>query len=296
MVLNHRWRSWAAALALLFPDATQSALAAELHVVQIGSLNVAGGQLKACAVGYRTYGTLAADKSNVVLFPTGLNARTANLEKWIGPGRLVDSSRWYVITVDALGNGVSCSPSNSRSAPYRAFPDYTIRDMVRAQHKLLTLNLGIDHLSAIVGIGMGGMQALQWAVMYQDFADRLVLIDTSMQPTAQDHARWDGQLQGMVAGGQPAVSTFDSYRQLQAVRAFDLVGAGELAGLVNKIKARMLIITSATDSWVAPEPSRLLAVRARNSHYLRVDRLCAESASGCEGEAMMAVGEFLRRP
>ena len=300
MFLNVRlfiWLPWLAALALLLADASGSAVAAEQQMALIGNFQVAGGQLKDCRLGYRTYGTLAPDQSNVVLFPTWAGARTVDLEKWIGPGLLVDSSKWYVVAVDALGNGVSCSPSNSRSTPARAFPGYSIRDMVRAQHKMLTLDLGIDHLHGIVGIGMGGMQGLQWAVTYQDFADRLVLIGTSAQPTDQDRKRWDDQLRAMEAGGQPAIGTLDGYRQLQAIRAFDLVGSGDMATLALKIKARMLVIASIRDSWVEPASVRLLAAQARKARYLLIDSLCADQAVGCdEREAVAAVAEFLGRP
>ena len=300
MVLNLRpamCLAWLAALALLFAWPPESAMAAEQQMTHIGSFRVSGGELKECVLGFRTYGTLAADQSNAVLFPTWAGVRTAHLEKWIGPGQLLDSSKWYVIAVDALGNGVSCSPSNSRSTPSLAFPGYSIRDMVRAQHKILTLNLGIDHLHAIVGIGMGGMQALQWAVTYQDFADRLVLMETTAQPTDQDRRRWDSQLRAMEAGGQPVMKTLDTYRQLQAVRAFDLLGGGDMATLARKIKARILVISSASNPWVEAEPARLLARQAKKARYLVVDRVCGDPASGCDGhESAAAVARFLGPP
>jgi homoserine O-acetyltransferase len=296
MVLTYRWQCWLVALLLLFPDATQSAFAAAQQYVQADSLKIEGGHLKKCRVGYRTYGTLAADRSNVVLFPTWASASTVSVEDWIGPGLLVDSSKWYVIAIDAIGNSVSCSPSNSPTMPYMAFPSYSVRDMVRVQHQILSLNLGIDHLHAIVGLGMGGMQALQWAVTYPDYADRLVLLGTSPQPTEADHQRWDAQLRNMESGGRPLATALDSYRQLQAIRNFDLVGSGDMPTLAKKIKARMLIMTSARDTWVAPEPARKLAASARKTRYLLLEDLCTGQAPGCERrEASAAVAKFLEQ-
>ena len=66
-----------------------------------------------------------------------------------------------MIFVDAFGNGVSSSPSNSETQPGSRFPTITIRDMVRQQHRFLTEVLGIEHLLAVTGISMGGMQSFE---------------------------------------------------------------------------------------------------------------------------------------
>jgi homoserine O-acetyltransferase/O-succinyltransferase len=89
----------------------------------------------------------------------------------------VDTTRFYLILIDALGNGVSSSPSNSISQPKTSFPPFSIKDMVNTQHKMLVENLNIHHLAAVVGGSMGGCQALQWAVSYPDFMDKVVSIE-----------------------------------------------------------------------------------------------------------------------
>jgi homoserine O-acetyltransferase len=180
--------------ALLAMTSACAATAAEQQLASIGSLTMTGGRIKQCSLGYRTYGTLAADQGNVVLVPTWLTGRTADQVDMIGPGKLIDTDRWYVIALDAVGNGVSCSPSNSKSHPRLKFPEFGIRDMVKAQHRLLALTLGIDHVHAIVGISMGGMQALQWAVMYPDYASNIVTIVGTPQPTAQDLLVWKAEM------------------------------------------------------------------------------------------------------
>lgn len=167
---------------------------AEQQRVNIGSVNMTGGKISQCALGYRTYGTLAEDRNNVVLVTTWLAGRTSDQADMIGPGKLVDTNRWYVVAMDAIGNGVSCSPSNSPIAPRLKFPQFGIRDMVKAQHRLLALYLGIDHAHAIVGISMGGMQALQWAVMYPDFASKVVTIVGTPHPTERDLQAWNAEL------------------------------------------------------------------------------------------------------
>lgn len=77
----------------------------------------------------------------------------------------VDPAKFFVIIVDAIGNGVSVSPSNSNAHPAQRFPRFTIADMVFTQKKLVTETLGLDSLYAVAGLSMGGMQTLQWAVL-----------------------------------------------------------------------------------------------------------------------------------
>ena len=143
----------------------------------IGDLHLKNGAtIKDCRVGYRTYGVLNENHSNAILWPTWFLGRSADLSPMIGPNRLLDTERFFVIAVDALGNGVSSSPSNSKEQPGVSFPNFTIADMVASQHILLTEKLGVSHLHALVGQSMGGIQAFQWIVDYPDFMDRTVTV------------------------------------------------------------------------------------------------------------------------
>src|SRR5262249_48051071 len=78
-------------------------------------------------------------------------------------GRPLDPERHFIICADAIGNGMTTSPSNSPSHPDLKFPRFAIRDMVASQRKLVDA-LGIGELATVVGASMGGMQALQWGV------------------------------------------------------------------------------------------------------------------------------------
>lgn len=75
---------------------------------------VDGQQITSCRLGYRTWGRLNAERSNAVLFPTWFSGTSASLADSIGPNGLVDPGKYFVVAVDALGDGVSSSPSNSR--------------------------------------------------------------------------------------------------------------------------------------------------------------------------------------
>ena len=166
-------------------------------LADLGACNLESGQrIDGCRIGYRTFGTLDATRSNVVLFPTWFSGTTRPLVD-IVPGKLVDTKRFFLVLVDALGDGVSTSPSNSRTQARLAFPRFTIRDMVESQRRLLTEALGITHVRAVVGVSMGGMQAIEWGVTHPDFVERIVPIVGTPQLTSNDLLLWSTELHAL---------------------------------------------------------------------------------------------------
>ena len=156
-----------------------------------------GETIQDCRLGYRTYGTLNAAKSNAVLFTTWVWGTTEQLGGFLGSDGIVDTTEYYVIAVDALGNGVSSSPSNSSMQPGEAFPEISIRDMVHAQHRLLGEHLGVTHLHAVIGISMGGMQVFEWVVSYPEFMSRAVPIVGSPRLGSYSLTFWNTALSVM---------------------------------------------------------------------------------------------------
>ncbi len=158
---------------------------------KLGDFPLESGKIiKNCTLGYRTFGALDSKKSNAILIPTWFTGQSADLAGLIGPGKLFDDSAYFLILADALGNGVSTSPTNSAAQPGDTFPAFSIADMVRAQHMFLTKNLGIAHLRAVTGISMGGMQTFQWMTLFPDFMDRAIPIVGTPRQTAYDTLLW----------------------------------------------------------------------------------------------------------
>ena len=149
-----------------------------------------GRILEPYSITYETYGNLNEGKSNVILVCHALSGshhaagvyegerKTGWWDGLIGDGKALDTTKYFVICTNVIGScfGTSGPMSNNYSTqtPYRLkFPVVTIKDMTRAQMHLLS-DLGIYHVRAIVGGSMGGMQALQFAVDYPNFADDII--------------------------------------------------------------------------------------------------------------------------
>jgi homoserine O-acetyltransferase len=179
-----------------------------------------GRTLRGVHVAYETYGTLAPARDNVILVCHALSGdahaagraaaptagatrdgfgveerdagRSRDLGWWngmIGPGKAFDTTRFFVISSNTLGGcGGTTGPASTSpdtSAPYGPdFPVVTVADMVRVQHALLAA-LGIDRVQAVAGGSLGGMQALEWAVLYPGQVDRIVLIASTHALQAQ---------------------------------------------------------------------------------------------------------------
>ncbi|MFY9801614.1 MAG: alpha/beta fold hydrolase [Candidatus Acidiferrales bacterium] len=148
-------------------------------------------------LGYRTLGELNAGKSNAILWPTWLGGKSQGLLQFARPGNVADSTKYFVVLVDSIGDGVSSSPSNSKTQARLKFPEFTIRDMVDAERRLAVERLGLRHLHAVVGVSMGGMQAFEWAVAYPDFMDVAIPIMGSPQSTAYDKLLWTAQIDAL---------------------------------------------------------------------------------------------------
>lgn len=176
--------------------------AQEQKFAELGDFRLENGRvIKGCRIGYRTYGTLDGSKSNAVIFPTWFTGTTKDLADLglIGNGKLADASRYFIIAVDSLGNGVSSSPSNSKEQPGAAFPAFTIRDMVESEYALATKVLGLSRVFAVIGISMGGFQALEWEAAHPGFMDRAVPIAASPKPTTYDLALWEAETRAIDA-------------------------------------------------------------------------------------------------
>ncbi|MDH3689645.1 MAG: alpha/beta fold hydrolase [Gammaproteobacteria bacterium] len=123
---------------------------------------------------YKTYGTLNADKNNVIVYPTRYGGTHEDNEYLIGKGMALDPQKFFIVIPNLLGAGLSSSPSNT-PPPFNKgrFPGVTIYDNVRVQYRLMSEFFGIDTIALVVGWSMAAQQAYQWGCLYPDQVERI---------------------------------------------------------------------------------------------------------------------------
>lgn len=185
-------------LLLLSSCSRAESLLVEKQAFEIASFTTQSGQqIAPVRVGWEAYGKLNADKSNAILithFFSGTSHAAGKYQPddavagyWdaiIGPGKAIDTNKFYVISVDTLVNAnvfdpkvITTGPATINPATGKpwglSFPVVTITDFVEVQRQLLD-SLGIQQLHAVIGASMGSFQAIEWAVRYPERVQRLI--------------------------------------------------------------------------------------------------------------------------
>jgi homoserine O-acetyltransferase len=175
-----------------------------------------GGQFGPITLAYETWGTLNAERDNAILITHALtgNSHAHDVERpndtkiawWnplIGPGRPIDTTRYFVICSNVLGGcygstGPSSIDPHTGCAYGMRFPVITIRDMVRAQRALID-HLGVRQLALVVGGSIGGQQALEWAITYPELVHKVGVVAATAALTAQAVAFSEVERQAIMA-------------------------------------------------------------------------------------------------
>jgi len=133
-----------------------------------------GGSIPDLKMTYVTHGKLSAAKDNAILFMHGFGLNHHQADHLIGPGKALDTNKYFIICPDQLGSTQTTfehSSSATNSGMKMKFPPFNGRDRVKAEYLLVTRALGISRLLAVTGISSGGIHTVQFAVSYPDFMD-----------------------------------------------------------------------------------------------------------------------------
>jgi homoserine O-acetyltransferase len=185
-----------------------------------------GLTLPEAKLAYKTYGTLNADHSNVILYPTSYGAQHCDIDWLIGPDRILDPTRYFIVIPNMFGNGLSSSPSNL-AEPFGGSrqPVFTHVDNVTAQRQMLLDVFGIDRLAMVYGWSMGGQQALHWAALFPDAVERIAVVCSSAKTSPHNVVFLEGLRGALTADPAWAGDRFVS-RPERGLRAFGRVYAG----------------------------------------------------------------------
>ncbi|GAB3925753.1 homoserine O-acetyltransferase family protein [Mucilaginibacter myungsuensis] len=151
-----------------------------------------GETLPEIEIGYHTYGTLNEQRNNVVWVCHALTANSDVLDWWkglFGAGYYFDPAEYFIVCANVLGSAYgTTSPLHQNPTTglpyYLTFPDYTIRDVVKA-HQLLAAHLGVTEIHTLIGGSLGGQQALEWSILEPERINNLILIATNAR-----HSPW----------------------------------------------------------------------------------------------------------
>lgn len=190
---------------LLLAASSQADLLVEKQRFEIKDFVTFGGQtIPQVAIGWESYGQLNKEKSNTILITHYFTGSSHAAGKYhpddpqvgywdalIGPGKAIDTNKYFVVSVDTLANlnvgdpnVITTGPASidpRTNKPYGlTFPVVTIRDFVNVQKAVLT-SLGIQKLHAVIGPSMGSMQAIDWAAAYPDWVPRMISVIGSAQ-------------------------------------------------------------------------------------------------------------------
>jgi homoserine O-acetyltransferase len=209
---------------------------------------------------YVTHGKLNSDKSNAILMVTAIGGNHHRIDYLIGPGRALDTDKFFIICTDAIGNGLTTSPSNSKQQPNVSFPAFNMRDMVNSQYKLVHEVFGIQKLVSVVGASMGGMQALQWAVSYPNAMDSIVPI----VPLAKTPAWTTGVLEML----RQSIMTDPAYQDGKYTKPVEQgmrLWSGWLSGVIVRTPAYQ------NQSKSTPEDTIVALKKVQDSGWQRMD-------------------------
>jgi homoserine O-acetyltransferase len=131
-----------------------------------------GDTIRDARLVWKAHGTLAPGRDNIVLYPCSYGAKHEDMEWLIGPDRILDPTRWFIVIPNMFSNGVSSGAADT--------PDYpglvTSWDSVQAQRRMLSEQFGIERLHAVYGFSMGGQQAYHWAALFPDAVARAIVV------------------------------------------------------------------------------------------------------------------------
>ena len=189
----------------------------------LGDLAVeAGGTIRGARIAWKTYGRLAPARDNVVVYPTSYSATHDDQEWLVTPDGILDPSRWFVVTPDMFGNGLSSSPSTTDDYPALV----TVADNVRAQARVLREHFGVDRVAAVYGFSMGAQQAYHWASLHPDMVERAIVVCGSARTAVHNQVFLRGLLATLEAAPEHVGGGRFSAEPHASLRAFARIYAG----------------------------------------------------------------------
>ena len=199
----------------------------DYEIYNLGNVELVSGEtLLSAKLAYKTYGSLNANKDNVVVLPTFYTGTHKRNEGFFGTNRAINPNKHFIISINLFGNGLSSSPSNADEKQKGSkFPSISLFDNVACQHKLLTKHLNINKIALVTGWSMAGCQSYQWASQYPDMVDAILPFCASAKTSEHNFVFLEGVKAALCA--DPAWNNGNySSPPVRGLKAFGRVYAG----------------------------------------------------------------------
>jgi homoserine O-acetyltransferase/O-succinyltransferase len=181
-----------------------------------------GTTLPDAVLSWKSFGTLAPARDNVIIYPTSYSAQQSDLEWLIDPDGILDPTRWFIVIADMFANGLSSSPSTVAAYPALV----TATDNVRAQHRLLREVFGVERVACAYGFSMGAQQAYHWAALFPGQVERAVILCGSARTAVHNQVFLRSLLATLEAAPEHVGGGRFSAPPRAALRAFARIYAG----------------------------------------------------------------------
>jgi len=193
----------------------------------LGNIKLLSGKiLKSAKLIYKTYGKLNKDQSNVILLPTFYTGTHKRNEGFIGKNRAINPNKYFIVSINMFGNGLSSSPSNTiKSQKGSEFPEITLWDNIYCQHKLITKKLKIKKIALVAGWSMAGCQSYQWAAQYPNIVKAILPFCASSKTSIHNHVFLEGIKAALIADANWKNGKYKK-QPIAGLKAFGRVYAG----------------------------------------------------------------------
>ena len=197
------------------------------ELFELGEVTLQSGiTLPDARLAFKTYGSLGASRDNVVVMPTFYTGTHVRNEGYLRALPALDPSRWFIVSIDMFGNGLSSSPSNT-APPFDGphFPAVTLHDNVACQHRLLAEGLGVKGVALVFGWSMAGCQAYEWGAQFPDLVEAILPFCASARTSPHNQVFLEGVKAALVADAAFAGGDYPAPPE-DGLRAFGRVYAG----------------------------------------------------------------------
>ncbi len=202
-------------------------MAPDCQRFELGDVTLQSGvTLPDAMLAYKTWGSLNARGDNAIVMPTFYTGTHVRNEGYLRAIPALDPERWFIVSINMFGNGLSSSPSNA-PPPFDGprFPVVTLHDNVACQHRLLTEALGVRRIALVMGWSMAGCQSYQWGAQYPDMVDAILPFCASARTSPHNQVFLEGVKAALLADSAFADGDYTAPPEA-GLKAFGRVYAG----------------------------------------------------------------------